>query len=106
MTARSIEILKGLGIDRNGCFEMPEGEEEDARQLFLHCAASGCEFRLFTNKDEEDMQYCMKLCHFSKGENKGVHFHPLALKVLGSQLQGSECNPRKWVESISVFYLI
>jgi hypothetical protein len=98
VTARSIDILDSLKINRMDCFEMPELEEEDARQLLLHHAALGLQSQ---NKDDEkDIWYCVEQCRFSKGGNKGVHFHPLALKVLGLQLHNIECNPRKWVDSL------
>ena len=99
VTARSIDILDSLKIDRMDCFEMPELEKEDARQLLLHHAAPG--FQSQSKDDEKDIWYCVEQCRFSKGGNKGVHFHPLALKVLGLQLHNMECNPRKWVKSLS-----
>jgi hypothetical protein len=98
VTARSIDILDSLKINRMDCFEMPELEEEDARQLLLHHAAPG--FQSQTKDDEKDIRHCVNQCRFSKGGNKGEHFHPLALKVLGHQLHNMECNPRKWVKSL------
>ncbi|KAG0606394.1 hypothetical protein M758_9G137800 [Ceratodon purpureus] len=99
VTARSIDILSRLNIDKGGCLEMPELNEEDAKWLFLHHAAPELQF---INEDEEQkIQYCVKHCQFHKGANMGQHFHPLALKVLGAQLGSLGRDPSIWVENLS-----
>ncbi|KAG0601125.1 hypothetical protein M758_11G085900 [Ceratodon purpureus] len=102
VTARSIDILKSLQIDESDCLEMPELEEEDARQLFLDCAAPGSQSQFQRNKDKYwSIKYFIERCRFSKGGSPGVHFHPLALRVLGLQLKSDVgCNPEKWVKSL------
>ena len=45
-TARSVDLLGRLNVDKNDCMEMPELEEEDARWLFLHHAAPNPQFMM------------------------------------------------------------
>lgn len=98
VTARSLDILGHLNIERSDCMEMPEFEEEDAKQLFLHHAAPTLQF--LSKDDEQNIQYCIRQCQFRKGANMKTHFHPLALKVLGAQLGSLGCDPSIWVENI------
>jgi hypothetical protein len=99
VTARSIDILSRLNIDKGDCLEMPELTEEDAKCLFLHHAAPGLQF--ISEDDKQKIQHCVRQCKFRKGVNMGEHFHPLALKVLGAQLGSLGGDPSIWVENLS-----
>lgn len=94
VTARSLSILTShLKINESHCMEMPELEREEATKLFLNHAAP--DYDSFGDKDHDnDIQRCVEECLYSKGENFGSHYHPLALKVLGEQLRSSD--PSEW----------
>ncbi|KAG0582701.1 hypothetical protein KC19_3G078300 [Ceratodon purpureus] len=105
VTARTLNILTShLGIDERDCMEMPDLEKEEATRLFLRHAA------LDDNPDrwkghDHVIQACLRECHYSKGldtkgYSKGHHYHPLALLVLGAQLQ-SEDDLSKWQDILA-----
>lgn len=98
VTARTIDVLHRLGIDETDCLEMPELDEEDAKQLFLYHAACGVKF--FSEDDNQKVLHCVKQCKFHKGANMGEHFHPLALQVLGAQLRSLGSDPSIWMENL------
>jgi len=99
VTTHSINILGHLNIDKSDCLKMPNLEEEDAKQLFLHSAIPCLQF--ISEGDEPKIQYCIRPSWFRKGVNIKEHFHPLALKVLGTQLESLRCDPSIWVENLS-----
>ena len=86
VTARSLGLLQNLKIDEKNCIEMPELEEDEAKHLFLYHASPE------TEVDEEFVLRCVERCYFGKGDGKSYHYHPLALKVLGTQV-GYESEP-------------
>ena len=50
------------------------------------------------------LRQCVKRCYFSKGDGKSFHWHPLALKVLGSEMSGED--PSEWeskLKEVDVF---
>ena len=81
VTSRSLKTLTTLGIDENACFEMPELGKEDAQKLFLYHAADGKQFE--SEEDVTAIDECIKSCYLSKGENRGPHYRPHELRVLG-----------------------
>jgi hypothetical protein len=86
VTARSLDQLQCLGIHKDHCFAMLELELEEAKSLFLSYT------RLKENEvDEELLKKCLERCYFSNGlsatsSSGGYHYHPLALRVLGSEV--------------------
>ncbi|KAG0569869.1 hypothetical protein KC19_6G122200 [Ceratodon purpureus] len=89
VTARALGELEILGIMRGSCLAMPELVRDEARALFLYHAEPKDEV------DEGVVIQCVNRCHFGKGDGKGSkHYHPLTLKVLGSQLVGR--HPGEW----------
>ena len=84
VTARALGELMDLGVDGGSCVAIPELVEDEARELFLH--STGCESVV----DEGVIRRCIERCYFGKGDGKGGHYHPLALKVLGSQMVGRD----------------
>ena len=86
VTARSLELLQDLKIHEKNCIEMPELEEDEAKHLFLYHATPESEV------DEEFVMRCVERCNFGKGDRRSYHYHPLALKVLGTQV-GYESEP-------------
>ncbi|KAG0570086.1 hypothetical protein KC19_6G137500 [Ceratodon purpureus] len=89
VTARALGELENLGIMSSSCLAMPELVRDEARALFLYHAEPKDEV------DEGVVMQCIYRCHFGKGDGKGSHhYHPLTLKVLGSQLVGR--HPEDW----------
>ncbi|KAG0569871.1 hypothetical protein KC19_6G122400 [Ceratodon purpureus] len=89
VTARAVGELEILGIVSGSCLAMPELVRDEARALFLYHADPMVEV------DEGVVMQCINRCHFGKGDGKGSkHYHPLTLKVLGSQLVGR--HPGEW----------
>ncbi|KAG0622848.1 hypothetical protein M758_3G128500 [Ceratodon purpureus] len=86
VTSRSLGLLQNLKIDEKNCIEMPELEEDEAKSIFLYHA------ELEDDVDEEFIMRCVERCYFGKGGGRGYHYHPLALKVLGTQV-GYESEP-------------
>jgi hypothetical protein len=87
VTARSLDQLQCLGIHKDHCFAMPELGFEEAKSLFLSYT------RLKENEvDQELLVKCVQRCYFCKGQSSssslfhGYHYHPLALRVLGSEV--------------------
>ena len=100
VTSRALGHLTYLRIDKSACFEMPRLGKDEAMALFLYHAEPR------TEVDKKVLNRCIKRCYFSKGNNKlrSSHYHPLALKVLGSQL-GAE-DPKEWklqLKEVDVF---
>ena len=99
VTSRSLKTLTTLGIDENACFEMPELGKEDAQKLLLYYAAEGKQFE--SEEDVTAIDECIKSCYLSKGQNRGSHYHPLALRVLGVQLHYvGDKRPSEWLKSL------
>lgn len=96
--ARSLSTLQLLGIDKSACLEMPELGKEDAMKLFLFHAADGKQFENHENKVATEN--CVARCYFQKGDKRGYHFLPLALKALGVQLGTLGDNPLEWVKNL------
>ncbi|KAG0613627.1 hypothetical protein M758_6G117300 [Ceratodon purpureus] len=89
VTARAVGELEILGILSGSCLAMPELVRDEARALFLYHADPRVEV------DEGVVMQCINRCYFGKGDGKGSkHYHPLTLKVLGSQLVGR--HPGEW----------
>jgi hypothetical protein len=86
VTARSLDQLQCLGIHKDHCFAMLELELEEAKSLFLSYT------RLKKNEvDQELLEKCVERCYFFNGlsstsSSGGYHYHPLALRVLGSEV--------------------
>src|SRR5450759_1982951 len=85
VTARSKDsLIKIRAIHESNCMEMPELEEEEAKSLIVKSAG----FESRDGIDDQLIQRCIKRCHFLKDSgSKSYHYHPLALRVLGSQLE-------------------
>ncbi|KAG0613625.1 hypothetical protein M758_6G117100 [Ceratodon purpureus] len=93
VTARALGELENLGIVSGSCLAMPELVRDEARALFLYHADPKDEV------DEGVVMQCVNRCHFGKGDGKGSkHYHPLTLKVLGSQLVGR--HPGEWTSQL------
>ncbi|KAG0569867.1 hypothetical protein KC19_6G122000 [Ceratodon purpureus] len=89
VTARALGELEILGTMRGSCLAMPELVRDEARALFLYHAEPK------DAVDEGVVMQCINRCHFGKGDGKGSkHYHPLTLKVLGTQLVGR--HPGEW----------
>lgn len=97
VTARSIDILKSLRINKRDCMEMPELKKEDATNLFLYHAAP---HENLNDNDWEIIEQCVEKCRFVKRD--AYHYLPLALKVWGSQLGSISQDPLKWVKSLNI----
>jgi len=81
ITSRFKKTLISLNVDESACFEMPELDKDDAREMFLHYATNG---KKYENKEDVDaIEECIKSCYFGKGKGRGSHYHPLSLKALG-----------------------
>ncbi|KAG0584041.1 hypothetical protein KC19_3G180800 [Ceratodon purpureus] len=98
VTSRSLKTLTYLGIKESHCFEMPGLEFQDAKDLFIQHAAYGIKFSKFD--DICAINKCVALCYFKKGDDKGGHYLPLALKALGMQLGCLGRNPLEWVKAL------
>ncbi|KAG0623537.1 hypothetical protein M758_3G181400 [Ceratodon purpureus] len=98
VTSRSLKTLTYLGIEKSHCFEMPELEFQDAKDLFIQHAAYGIQFSKYD--DICAINKCIALCYFNKGDNKGGHYLPLALKALGTHLGYLGRNPLDWVKAL------
>ncbi|KAG0577117.1 hypothetical protein KC19_5G132000 [Ceratodon purpureus] len=96
VTARSPMIItKELKIHDH--IAMPDLETHEAQALFLKYAVPKLEFENAPYKEDVDeklLNQCIRRCYFSKGKNSNFHYHPLALKVLGSQLESMDYS--KW----------
>lgn len=99
VAARTVDILSRLNIDRSDCLEMPELEEEDARELFLHHAVP--DLHVANADDKWIIDRCIAQCRFRKGKKDDEHYLPLALEVLGIELRCFGYNPRIWLENLS-----
>ena len=93
VTARAFDDLKYVGIDDCNCLAMPELEREEARALFLFHAEPKQEV------DKKVVMHCISRCWFFKGFKNSSHYHPLALKVLGSQLATQD--PKEWESQLN-----
>lgn len=84
VTARTKESLTRVRpyLMGENCVEMPELRIEEAKSLF----AKSSGFELGNEDDEQLIQRCVQRCWFLKDGDKGYHYHPLALDVLGRQL--------------------
>jgi len=98
VTARSSSVLRLLGLDGDAYLEMPDLEEANALNLFLHHAVGGKQF--LEDEEKHDIMTCISRCYFSKGNGEGYHYHPLALKALGLQLGCHGENPSLWVKNL------
>ena len=98
VTSRSKKTLLRIGVDEDACFEMPELDNGDAREIFLYHATNGFFFE--TAKDVHAIEECIKSCYFGKGEGRGSHYHPLSLKVLGDCLNFARKEPSVWMEDL------
>jgi hypothetical protein len=98
ITSRFRKTLKSLYVDKKACFEMPELDKDDARQMFLHYANNGEEFE--NRVDVNAIEECIKSCYFCKGDGQGSHYHPLSLKALGIFLQYEGKGPCVWMENL------
>jgi hypothetical protein len=96
VTARSLGQLRNLNLEE--CMEMPELDEDDARSLFLYHAAPSSYSKIANEMNEHLLKQCIKRCYFRKGDGKGCHYHPLALKVLGGQLGNDS---KEWIEKLN-----
>lgn len=96
VTTRSLDNLLLLHryVDADKCIEMPRLEKDEARSLFLQHVRCGWDDTI--EMDEELVRGCVERCYFSKGEGKGRHYIPLALKVLGEQLGSSGYDVERW----------
>ena len=93
VTAWALEDLKYVGIDDCNCLAMPELKEEEARALFFFHAEPKEEV------DKEVVMRCISRCRLFKGYINNSHYHPLALKVLGSQLAAQD--PEEWESQLN-----
>jgi hypothetical protein len=98
ITSRFRKTLISLNVDEKACFEMPELDKDDARQMFLHYANNGEEFE--NREDVDAIEECIKSCYFGKGDGRRSHYHPLSLKALGIFLQYEGEGPRVWKENL------
>jgi hypothetical protein len=98
ITSRFRKTLISLNVDEKACFEMPELDKDDARQMFLHYANNGEEFEKL--EDVNAIEECINSCYFRKGEGRGSHYHPLSLKALGIFLQYEGKGPCVWMENL------
>jgi hypothetical protein len=106
VTARCKKTLRNLGIQEECCFEMPDLGKEDAMGLFLHYACpSPSPIDLANPEHLEVVEKCVSYAWHSKGEDTKLsptyHFHPLALKVLGSYMKTLTPFPSKWIEKLN-----
>ncbi|KAG0601530.1 hypothetical protein M758_11G119300 [Ceratodon purpureus] len=88
VTARSLDQLQMLQIEKSNCLEMPDLEKDEARSLFMYHAthAGRVQDAPEVEVGEEIIKRCLKKCYFGKGREGKHHYHPLALEVLGRQL--------------------
>lgn len=87
VSSRSLKVLKYLSINETDCLAMPELNRNEATQLFLYHAHPK------KVVDEEVLLHCINQSYLKRYDG-GYHYHPLALKVLGSQLAGRD--PKEW----------
>ena len=101
ITSRFKKTLRSLNVDENACFEMPELDKDDARDMFLYHAANG---KKFENWDDSlVIEVCIYSCYFAKGEGRGSYYHPLSLKALGVFLQYGGKEPSMWMKDLQKF---
>ncbi|KAG0601427.1 hypothetical protein M758_11G109900 [Ceratodon purpureus] len=88
VTARSLDQLEMVKIEKTNCMEMPDLEKDEARSLFLYHATDAGRVQDAPEVEvgEEIIKRCLKKCYFGKGREGKHHYHPLALEVLGRQL--------------------
>lgn len=98
VTSRTLATLTYLGINTSACFEIPELEREDAKNLLLHHAAYGTKFSNY--QDELIVDECVALCNFRKDNKRGYHYVPIALKALGTQLSYIGNKPLEWSKTL------
>jgi hypothetical protein len=98
ITSRFRKTLISLNVDESACFEMPELDKDDARNMFLYHAANGKKFE--NTEDVDAIEECIKSCYFGKGEGRGSHYHPLSLKALGVFLQYGGKEPSVWMKDL------
>jgi hypothetical protein len=100
--SRSVGILQRLHVRDCDCMEMPELEKEYATRLFRHHAAPR---EPLNDSDLGIIDQCVQECHFLKkdlgSKTSTRHYHPLALKVLGSQMGDRSRDPLRWVEPLN-----
>lgn len=111
ITSRSKDILFQLHIDESNCMEMPPLDDNSALAVFSYYLGN-----MFIQKENILKEYVAKCC-FSKGGSLDSkcntklekQYVPLALKVLGSQLQRvisqgqeSELSVAKHLEKLKV----
>ena len=85
VTARSLDILRALEI--TDCLEMPVLEAGEARSLFMHHANLAIQ-----EANKEMIMQHVNRCMFYNGNVSSLHYHPLALIVLGSQVAAGKRN--------------
>ena len=101
ITSRFRKTLVSLRVDESACFEMPELDKDDAREMFLYHATNG---KKYENREDVDaIEECVKSCYFGKGEGRGSHYHPLSLKALGAFLQYRGEEPSIWMTDLQKF---
>ena len=98
VTSRSKKTLIRIGVDEDACFEIPEIDKDDAREIFLYHADTGKSFE--NDKDVHAIEECIKSCYLGKGEGRGLHYHPLSLKALGEGLNSARKEPSVWMEDL------
>ncbi|KAG0588621.1 hypothetical protein KC19_2G256600 [Ceratodon purpureus] len=105
VTARSLDVLKSLGLRECDCMGTPELEEHDATSALLYYA--GCNHKDFNKRQLDIIKRCVEVCKFTKTDIGGSecgssahHYLPLALKVWGTQLGHVSKDPMSWVESL------
>ena len=104
--SRSLNILQQLHIHECDCLEMPQLDEKGAIELFLDSMGRFCEVSPRDNDvSKKIIKIYVQKCCFLKPKRPRpsseleYHYHPLALKSLGSQLGAYTLDASIWEES-------
>jgi hypothetical protein len=105
LTSRSLDILHNrLHISRLHCMEMPNLGHKGAIDVFLHY--SGISKDSIKGDELNIVIGCVEECRFGTGGDATSSckakstYHPLALKVLGSQFRSIGLEVCRWKESL------
>lgn len=84
VTARSIDVMRKLKISSSACMRIPTLKRNEVIFLFSH--HTSCDISNLSSRGYDTLEKLVEQCPFQVEDMSTSEYHPLALKVLGSQV--------------------